>query len=280
MKITVKKESELLAYLYDNLEMPKKRIKQYLTHGSVYVNNNKITKYNYRIVPGMTIIIETSNKKTDFPFEILLEDNSILIVNKPSGLPIFTKDKESSLYYMIKQYLLEKNKNEHAFLIENLEKEVSGIVIFAKDQKTKKRMQDNWKEYVIYQNFVAVLNGRLPKETKQHIVQYLKENKANLVYASKDKTGQEAIMDYKVLKENQHYSLVEVTVKNKIKHQVRVGFESINYPVLGDQKYGNKEEKMPRLFLHHNRIKFYYPEIKKEILIETPIPKDFKKIVN
>lgn len=278
MKIIVKKEGELLEYLYNNIEMPKKRIKQYLTHGSIYVNNNKITKYNYKIMPGMTIIIDTSSKRTEFPFEILLEDEHLLIINKPSGLPIFTKDKENSLYYMINQYLIEKGKNEHAFLIYNLEKEVSGIVVFAKDKKTKNRLQDNWKENIIYQNYAAVLEGHL-KDKKGHLNQFLKENKANLVYISKDKSGEEAIMDYKVLKENESFSLVEVKIKNKVKNQIRVGFQSMNCPVLGDIKYGKDKTKETRLYLHCNRIKFYYPEIKKEILIETVIPKDFKNKV-
>ena len=75
MKLSVKKESKLLEYLYENLDMPKKRIKQYLTHGSIFVNNNKITQYNYKILPGMNIVIDTANKNTkELPFDIIFED--------------------------------------------------------------------------------------------------------------------------------------------------------------------------------------------------------------
>ena len=83
MKLVVKKEGELLDYLYENIDMPKKRIKQYLTHGSIYVNNNKTTKFNYKLVPGMNIVIDTDSKnKKTLPFEVLFEDDHIIVVNK------------------------------------------------------------------------------------------------------------------------------------------------------------------------------------------------------
>ena len=81
MKLVVKKEGELLDYLYNNLDMPKKRIKQYLTHGAIYVNNNKTTKYNYKLVPGMKIVIDTDSKgKAELPFDVLFEDDHIIVV--------------------------------------------------------------------------------------------------------------------------------------------------------------------------------------------------------
>ena len=95
MKLVVKTEGELLDYLYNNLDMPKKRIKQYLTHGAIYVNNNKTTKYNYKVVPGMRIVIDTDSKgKAELPFDILFEDDHIIVVNKPSGLLTIATEKE------------------------------------------------------------------------------------------------------------------------------------------------------------------------------------------
>ena len=101
MKLTVKKDGELLDYLYNNLDIPKKRIKQYLTHGAIYVNNSRTTKYNYKLVAGMTINIDTDSKnKKTLPFEILFEDDHIIVVNKPSGLLTIAtaKEKERTLY--------------------------------------------------------------------------------------------------------------------------------------------------------------------------------------
>ena len=271
MKLTVKKEGELLNYLYENIDMPKKRIKQYLTHGAIYVNNNRVTKYNYSILPGMNITIDSkNNRKKEFPFEILLEDKHLLIVNKPSGLSIFSKDnkKENSLYYIVREYLKEKEGRDKAYLIRSLEKEISGIVIFAKDEKTKKKLKDNWQEYLIYQEFVVVIEGILEnKEDK--LINYLKENKAHITYISRDKTGTETITNYKVVKENEKYSEIEVKIKNYYRDQIKLAFSNINHPIVENT----------RLYLHANRLKFYYPEIKKEILIETANPQEFKKII-
>ena len=95
MKIIVKENGELLDYLYKNLDMSKKKIKSYLTHGSIYINNTKVTKYNYKVVKGLEIIIDTNKKnKKELPFEIIFEDDEIIVVNKPSGLLTIATIKE------------------------------------------------------------------------------------------------------------------------------------------------------------------------------------------
>ena len=106
MNLIVKNSGELLDYLYNNLDMPKKRIKQYLTHGSIYVNNNKVTQYNYKIIKGMNIVIDTDNKNSKkLPFDILFEDNHIIVVNKPSGLLTIATPKEKEKTWFKNFYL-------------------------------------------------------------------------------------------------------------------------------------------------------------------------------
>lgn len=279
MKLIVEKNGELLDYLYEHLDMPKKRVKQYLTHGSIYVNNNKTTKYNYPLIVGMNIMIDTDNNQAkSFPFEILFEDNHLLVINKPSGLPIFTKEKEKSLYQIVRNYLREKENNNHAFLIHSQDKDTSGIVVFAKNEKMKKKLLDNWQEYLTLQEYVVVVEGKMDREEDQ-IIEYLKKSKGNLYYRTKENEGIKAIIEYKVLKEKQNYSLLEIKAKTNVKDQVRVILNNTKHHILGDQKYGNKKDNYPRLLLHANRLKFYYPEIKKEILMETAIPKEIKLIV-
>ena len=278
MKLVVEKEGELLDYLYNHINMPKKRIKQYLTHGSIYVNNNKTTKYNYPLLPGMNIVIMTDQKQTkELPFKIIYEDDHIIVVNKPSGLLTIAteKEKERTLYHIVREYLVSKNKQSKVFIVHRLDKDTSGIVVFAKDEKTKNKLQEHWNEYVSLREYIAVVHGVLDKKEGK-IVQNLKETKTNLVYVSKDKDAKEAITNYKVLKENKENSLLEITIETGRKNQIRVALSSINHPILGDKKYGIKDEK-ERLFLHANRLKMYYPEIKKELLFETPIPNEIKK---
>ena len=282
MKLIVEKEGTLLDYLYNHLDIPKKRIKQYLTHGSIFVNNNKITQYNYKILPGMNIAIDTINKNTkELPFDILFEDNHIIVVNKPSGLLTIAtdKEKEKTLYHIVREYLISKDKYAKVFIVHRLDKDTSGIVVLAKDEKTKNKLQENWNEFVTLREYVAVVHGTLKKK-EGRIVQRLKETKTNLVYVTKDNDGKEAITNYKVLKENDNYSMLSIEIETGRKNQIRVALASQQNPIVGDKKYGEARDKEERLYLHANRLKIYYPELKKDILFETSTPNEFKKIMN
>ena len=282
MKLKVGKEGELLDYLYNNLDMPKKRIKQYLTHGSIFVNNNRTTKYNYKLIPGMNIVIDTDSKnKKTLPFDILFEDEHIIEVNKPSGLLTIAteKEKDKTLYHIVREYLVSKNKFAKVFIVHRLDKDTSGIVVLAKDEKTKNKLQENWNEYVTVREYVAVVHGHLKNESDK-IVQKLKETKTNLVYPTKDEDGKEAITNYKVIKETDNYSMVSINIETGRKNQIRVAFQTLRNPIVGDKKYGNPRDKETRLYLHANRLKMYYPELKKDILFETTTPNEFKKIMN
>ena len=227
----------------------------------------------------MNIVIDTNNKnKKTLPFDIIFEDDHIIVVNKPSGLLTIAteKEKENTLYHIVREYLINKNKNNKIFVVHRLDKDTSGIVILAKDEKTKNKLQENWNDYVVLREYVAVVEGILPKKSDR-IVEYLKETKTNLVYITKNKEGKEAITNYKVLKENNNYSLLEIKIETGRKNQIRVALANLNHPIVGDKKYGNKKAKENRLYLHANRLKIYYPEIKKEILFETNTPTEFKK---
>ena len=281
MKIVVKKDGELLDYLYNNLDIPKKRIKQYLTHGAIYVNNSRTTKYNYKVVAGMNITIDTDSKnKKTLPFEILFEDDHIIVVNKPSGLLTIAtaKEKDRTLYHIVREYLISKDRNARVFIVHRLDKDTSGVVVLAKDEKTKNQLQENWNEYVSLREYVAVVHGHLKKESDR-IVQMLSETKTNLVYVSKKEDAKEAITNYKVVKTSDKYSLVSINIETGRKNQIRVAFNSLGNPIVGDKKYGDVKDNENRLYLHANRLKMYYPVIKKDILFETSTPNEFKKIM-
>ena len=279
MKLIVKKDGELLDYLYNNLDMPKKRIKQYLTHGSIYVNNNRVKQYNYKVSIGMNIMIDTDNKY-ELPFQILFEDDNIIVVNKPSGLLTIAtnREKEKTLYHIVRDYLINKDKNNRIFIVHRLDKDTSGIVVFAKNERIKNQLQENWNEYVKLREYVAVVHGHLKKK-EDRIIEYLLETKTNLVYVSRNKEGKEAITNYKVIKENDNYSLVSINIETGRKNQIRVAFQTIGNPIVGDKKYSDIKDKETRLYLHANRLKIYYPILKKDILFETSNPGEFKKIM-
>ena len=210
--------------------------------------------------------------------DILFEDKHILIVNKKGGLPtIKSENCKDNLYSQVFDYL--HKKNQRVFVVHRLDKDTSGIVVLAKDEKTKNKLQENWNEYVSLREYVAVVHGHLKNESDT-IVQKLKETKTNLVYPTKDEDGKEAITKYKVIKESEDYSMVSINIETGRKNQIRVAFQTLRNPIVGDKKYGDPRDKETRLYLHANRLKLYYPELKKDILFETPTPNEFKKIMN
>jgi hypothetical protein len=276
MRIKVKEAGELLEYLCNNLDMPRKRIKQYLEHGSIYVNNSRTTKYNYKLNIGNIITIESKNNAS-LPFDILYEDMHIIVVNKPSGLLTIATDKEKSetLYHKVREYLKVKNKNAKVFIVHRLDKDTSGVVLLAKDEETKNMLQDGWNSNA-HRSYVAVVHGKL-KNKSDRSIQYLKETKTNLVYVSKD--GLEAITNYNVVKENDKYTLVAIDIETGRRNQIRVLFNSMGNPIVGDKKYFIKKDNEKRLYLHANRLQVYYPHKKEVMLFETKTPIEFKNIM-
>ena len=276
MRIKVKEAGELLEYLCNNLDMPRKRIKQYLEHGSIYVNNSRTTKYNYKLNIGNIITIESKNNAS-LPFDILYEDMHIIVVNKPSGLLTIATDKEKSetLYHKVREYLKVKNKNAKVFIVHRLDKDTSGVVLLAKDEETKNMLQDGWNSNA-HRSYVAVVHGKL-KSKSDRSIQYLKETKTNLVYVSKD--GLEAITNYNVVKENDKYTLVAIDIETGRRNQIRVLFNSMGNPIVGDKKYFIKKDNEKRLYLHANRLQVYYPHKKEVMLFETKTPIEFKNII-
>ncbi len=230
----------------------------------------------------MNIVIDTDSKnKKTLPFEIVFEDDNIIVVNKPAGLLTIatSKEKEKTLYHIVGEYLKSSDKNNKVFIVHRLDKDTSGIVVFAKNEKIKNQLQENWNEYVSLREYVAVVHGKL-KSPSGRIEQYLRETKTNLVYAVKDKDGKDAITNYKTIKESNNYTMVSINIETGRKNQIRVAMNSIGNPIVGDKKYSNVRDNEVRLYLHANRLKLYYPVIKKDILFEVSNPNEFKKIMN
>lgn len=272
MKLVVKENLPLLEYLYQYLDMSKKKIKTYLTHGNIVVNNNIITQYDYLLEKGMKIDINTKNRKNNnLFFDVLYEDNYIIIVNKPGGLLTIatSKEKEKTLYHYVSMYLKEKNKNSKVFIVHRLDKETSGIVLFAKDEKTKNIFQKDWNSLVSIREYYALVHGIFEKKSDR-LVDKLLETKTNFVYITKKSEGKEAITNYQVEKENKMYSLLKINIETGRKNQIRVQLANINHPIVGDSKYGIKDNEK-KLYLIANKLKLYNPILKKEMSFEIDL---------
>ena len=211
--------------------------------------------------------------------KIIYEDKYLIVVFKPANiLTISTEtEKENTLFHEVSTYEKKKFKGNKVFIVHRLDKETSGLIIFAKSPKVKNILQENWQN--VKRIYIALLEGKL--EGKGKIESYLKETKTMLTYSTKNhKEGQYACTKYQALKSSNKYTLVEIEILTGRKNQIRVAFNTLHHPIVGDKKYSTIKDNESRLFLHANRLKMYYPEIRKDILFETSTPNEFKKIMN
>lgn len=211
--------------------------------------------------------------------DILYEDKFIIIVNKPHNLlTISTKtEKERTLYHYVYEYLYNKHKSNKVFIVHRLDKDTSGIVIFAKDEKTKFYLQDNWSKFK--KNYVAVVIGKV-KEKKGILKSYLQETKTFYTYSVKDKNGKIAITHYEKVLENSAYTMLSLDLKTGRKNQIRVQLSDMGNPIVGDKKYGIKKDPIKRMALHANYFEFIHPKTKEKIVIDIDIPSSFINLVS
>ena len=177
MKIVVKEESTLLKYLEENLDMSKRNIKKYLKNGSIYVDGTRTTQFDYPLMVDSIVVIDTNKKKLNkIPFAVLYEDENIIVVDKPAGLLTIAsaKEKEQTTYHIVREYLRAKNKHAKIFIIHRLDKETSGVLMFAKNEYSKNVFQENWNELVKKRSYIAIVEGILEKK-EATLKNYLKE---------------------------------------------------------------------------------------------------------
>jgi len=212
--------------------------------------------------------------------DIIYEDKSIIVINKKSHILTISTDneKEKTLFHQVMLYEKRKNKNNKVFIVHRLDKDTSGLVVFAKDEKTKFKLQNNWDKDT-KRGYVAVVHGKTKE--KDTLKSYLMETKTLMVYSTNDiENGKLAITQYQKLQENNKYTLLKIKIKTGRKNQIRVQLNDNKNQIVGDKKYGNnKFDPLRRLCLHANYLEFIHPVTNKKMFFELPIPKEFLEIV-
>lgn len=205
---------------------------------------------------------------------IIYEDKDIIVINKPTHLLTISteNEKERTLFHKVYLYLKKKNKNNKVFVVHRLDKDTSGLIVFAKSEIVKKKLQNNWDKSI--RNYVAVVNGNVLKE-KDTLRSYLKETKTLLVYSTNDKSGDLAITSYQKIMFNKEYSLLSINIKTGRKNQIRVQLNDIGHSIVGDKKYGIKKDPLRRLCLHANYLEFNHPITDKKMSFDIDIPNSF-----
>jgi len=213
---------------------------------------------------------------------IMYEDHDIIVVEKMSGLlTVGTEtERENTAYYLLNDYVKKGNQKSRnrIFIVHRLDKDTSGVLVFAKSEKAKRFLQDEWERFK--KKYYAVVHGVLP-EKEGIISSYLAENEAHMVYSVKErKKGKLAKTKYRVLNESDAYSLLEIELLTGRKNQIRVHFADKGFYVLGDKKYGKKKGGgKQRMGLHSASLTIDHPFTKKSMTFETKIPSYFQKMV-
>lgn len=213
--------------------------------------------------------------------DIIYEDKDIIVVNKPAGLLCIstTKEKDKTMYHMVSNYIKKQNPKAKIYIVHRLDKDTSGLVVFAKNVNVKLSMQSNWDNIVTKRGYVAIVEGNLEKNSGV-IKSYLKETKTLLVYSTNKQDGKKAITEYRKVFSNNNYTLVDINIKTGRKNQIRVHMKDIGHVIVGDKKYGSSKNPIRRMCLHANILEFIHPRTNKKISLETDIPDNFIKLIS
>ncbi len=214
--------------------------------------------------------------------QIVYEDDDIIVVNKGYGLLSVGTDrpgKVDTAYSLLRDYLKRKNPGNKLFIIHRLDRDTSGLMMFAKSIEAKETMQHNWNNMVLDRTYVAVVEGE-PERKEGVIKSYLAENSRHEVYSSKTPgEGKLAITNYKVLRSGHGRSLVEFSLDTGRKNQIRVHAKEMGHPIIGDKRYGARTSPLHRLALHARSLRFAHPITRRDMKFETPIPSKFQAVV-
>lgn len=282
--ITVEQEATLLPFLFELLkEQSKTSVKALLSRGQILVNQLVTTQFDTPLHAGDVVTISYNRRKVVFNnplLNIIYEDDAVIVVNKREGLLSVStaKVRERTAFHILSDYLKKSDPRNKLFVLHRLDRDTSGLMMFAKTRAIQEKMQSNWNEMITERTYVAVVEGR-PEKNSDLITTQLKENAEARVYVVAE-GGKDAITRYNLLRTNDKYSLLELNLETGRKNQIRAQMEYIGHPIAGDYKYGAETDPTGRLMLHAQRLYFIHPETGEEMRFDTRIPDSFKSLTS
>ena len=282
---TVREPIELLPFIMTALNgISRSKAKAILAGGGVRVDKRNVTQHNFLLQPGMKVAISKQKPKAQFQskfVKIVYEDAHIILIEKNIGiLSMAFKQGQFCVKTVLDDYFAKSRKKCTAHVVHRLDRDTSGLLVYAKTMEAEQILEHNWRSIVTDRRYVALVSGRMPQK-QGSIESWLKENAAYMTVSSPvDNGGKYALTQYKVLKSNEEYSLVELKLETGRKNQIRVHLQDIGHPVCGDIKYGDGMDPIKRLCLHAFRLDFYHPITNEHLHFETSVPKGFQTAFN
>lgn len=283
-KYTVDREVPLLEYLLATLPMSRNKVKDTLQGRGIKVNGKTVTQYDYPLTPGT--VVEVSNSKRNDTFKskyvnLVYEDQYLVVIEKKPGILSMAAGHSSlNVKTVLDDYFKKTRQKCRAHVVHRLDRDTSGLMIYAKDMETEQILEHEWHDIVYDRRYVALCSGEM-EEDSGTIANWLKDNKAYVTYSSPiDNGGKYAVTHFFVLDRSVDYSLVEFKLETGRKNQIRVHSADMGHPVCGDVKYGNGDSPLHRLCLHAYVLCFYHPVTHKPMEFSTPIPPQFRAVIN
>ena len=279
----VTEEQPLLEFLLANVKQSKNKIKLTLQGQGVKVNGKTVTQFDYLLQPGMKVSF-SKTKRNQQPFRsryvrIVYEDRWLIVVEKQPGiLSMAAGHSTLNVKTVLDDYFQKSRQKCTAHVVHRLDRDTSGLMVYAKDMETEQVLEHNWHQIVYDRRYVAVLSGEMEQDDGT-IENWLKDNKAYITYSSPvDNGGKLAITHFHVLDRTTDHSLVEFKLETGRKNQIRVHAADMGHPVCGDVKYGNGDDPLHRLCLHAWLLCFEHPWTHQPMEFETTIPAPFKHL--
>ena len=280
---TVEEQAPLLEWLLAHLSMSRNKVKDTLQGRGIKVDGKTVSQFDFLLQPGMKVAVsKTKRNQRSFKsryVKIVYEDRWLIVIEKNIGILSMAAGHSSlNVKSVLDDYFKKTRQKCTAHVVHRLDRDTSGLMVYAKDIDTEQILEHNWHQIVYDRRYVAVVRGEMEQD-EGTIQNWLKDNKAYVTYSSPvDNGGKLAITHFHVLDRTTEHSLVEYKLETGRKNQIRVHSADMGHPVCGDTKYGNGDDPLHRLCLHAWLLCFSHPITGEAMEFETPIPTAFKQL--
>ncbi len=284
-QLSVAEPAQLMDFLVAQLpHKNRNNIKSLLQNKQILIDGRVYTQFNHPLQPGQTVTVAANRAPETTQYRgltILYEDPSLIVINKQAGLLSMAtnKERDRTAYGILSDYVKKENPGNKIFIVHRLDRETSGVMVFARSERVQQLMQESWNATTKERTYVALVEG-VPEPKRGMISSYLRESKALIVYSSQNPdNGQLSITNYSVLKAANSYALLELELETGRKNQIRVHMQDIHHPIAGDTKYGATTNPIGRLGLHAEVLAFEHPITGAPMRFDAPVPKSFLSVV-